>query len=158
MLWKCCTQYASNVGKLSSDHRTGRGQFSFLSQRNAISNNVQTYHTISLISHTSKEMLKILQRQKNQRSNCQHSLDHQKSKSVPEKNICLFYWLCQRLWLCGSQQTVKIIHEIEMPDQLTCFLRNMYAGHEAIVRTGHGTTDWFQIGKGVHQSCILSPC
>ena len=45
-----------------------------------------------------------------------------------------------------------------IPDRLTCLLRNLYAGQEAAVRTGHGTTDWFQIGKGVHQSCILSPC
>ena len=54
-----------------------------------------------------------------------------------------------RLW--------KILHEIGIPD-LTCLLRNLYAGQEATVRTGHGTTDWFQIGKGVHQGCILSPC
>ena len=45
-----------------------------------------------------------------------------------------------------------------IPNHLTCFLRNLYAGQEATVRTGHGTTDWFQIGKGVHQGCILSPC
>ena len=45
-----------------------------------------------------------------------------------------------------------------IPDHLTCLLRNLYAGQEATVRNGHGTTDWFQIGKGVHQSCILSPC
>ena len=45
-----------------------------------------------------------------------------------------------------------------IPDHLTCFLRNLYAGQETIVRTGHGTTDWFQIGKGVYQGCILSPC
>ena len=45
-----------------------------------------------------------------------------------------------------------------IPDHLTCFLRNMYAGQEATVRTGHATIDWFQIGKGVHQGCILSPC
>ena len=45
-----------------------------------------------------------------------------------------------------------------IPDHLTCLLRNLYAGHEATVRTGHGTTDWFQIGKGVHQGCILLPC
>ena len=47
---------------------------------------------------------------------------------------------------------------MEIPDNLTCLLRNLYAGQEATVRTRHGTTDWFQIGKGVHQSCILSPC
>ena len=45
-----------------------------------------------------------------------------------------------------------------IPDHLTCLLRNVYAGQEATVRTGHGTTDWFQIGKGVRQGCILSPC
>ena len=50
------------------------------------------------------------------------------------------------------------IQEIGIPDHLTCLLRNVYAGQEATVRTGHGTTDWFQIGKGVHQSYVLSPC
>ena len=52
----------------------------------------------------------------------------------------------------------KILKEIGIPDHLTCLLRNLYAGQEATVRTGYGTTDWFQIGKGVHQGCILSPC
>ena len=51
----------------------------------------------------------------------------------------------------------NILKEMGIPDHLTCLLRNLYAGQEAIVRTGHGTTDWFQIGKGVRQSCILSP-
>ena len=52
----------------------------------------------------------------------------------------------------------KILKEMGIPDHLTCLLRNLYAGEEATVRTGHGTTDWFQIGKGAHQGCILSPC
>ena len=52
----------------------------------------------------------------------------------------------------------KIIKETGIPDHLTCFLRNLYVDQEATVRTGHGTTDWFQIGKGVHQGCILSLC
>ena len=52
----------------------------------------------------------------------------------------------------------KILHETGIPDHLTCLLRNLYAGQEATVRTGHGTTDWFQIGKRVCQGCILSPC
>ena len=52
----------------------------------------------------------------------------------------------------------KILREMGIPDHLTCLLRNLYARQEATVRTGHGTTDWFQIGKGVHQGCILSPC
>ena len=55
-------------------------------------------------------------------------------------------------------QLWKILKEMGIPDHLTCLLRNLYAGQEATVRTGHGTTDWFQIGKGVHQGCILSPC
>ena len=52
----------------------------------------------------------------------------------------------------------KILQEMGIPDHLICLLRNLYAGQEATVRTGHGTTDWFQVGKGVHQGCILSPC
>ena len=52
----------------------------------------------------------------------------------------------------------KILKEMGIPDYLTCLLRNLYAGQEATVRTGHRTTDWFQIGKGVCQGCILSPC
>ena len=52
----------------------------------------------------------------------------------------------------------KILQEMKIPDHLTCLLRNLYAGQEATVRTGHGTTDWFQIRKGVRQGCILSPC
>ena len=52
----------------------------------------------------------------------------------------------------------KILKEMGIPDHLICLLRNLYAGQEATVRTGHGKTDWFQIGKGVRQGCILSPC
>ena len=52
----------------------------------------------------------------------------------------------------------KILKEMGIPDHLTCLLKKLYAGQETTVRTGHGTTDWFQIGKGVHQGCILSPC
>ena len=52
----------------------------------------------------------------------------------------------------------KILQDMGIPDQLTCLLKNMYAGQEATVRTGHGTTDWSQIGEGIHQSCILSAC
>ena len=66
---------------------------------------------------------------------------------------------CARIFDCGDHNKLwKILKEIGMPDHLTCLLRNLYTGQEATVRTGHGTTDWFQIGKGVHQCCILSPC
>ena len=58
----------------------------------------------------------------------------------------------------GHNKLWKILKEMGMPDHLTCLLRNLYAGQEATVRSGHETTDWFQIGKGVHQGCILSTC
>ena len=58
----------------------------------------------------------------------------------------------------GHNKLWKILHEMGIPDHLTCLLRNLYAGQAATVRTGHGTTDWFQIRKGVPESCILSPC
>ena len=73
----------------------------------------------------------------------------------PEKHLLLFHWLCESLWLCGSQQTGK---EMGIPDHFTCLLRNLYVGQEATVGTSHGTTDWFTIGKGVWQGYILSPC
>ena len=97
-------------------------------------------------------------RQRNQRSNCQHPLDHWKSKRVPEKHLFLLYWLCQSFDCVDHNQRWKNPKEMGIPDPLTCLLRNLYAGQEATVRTGHGRTDWFQIGKGVHQGCILSPC
>ena len=94
----------------------------------------------------------IWKRQRNQRSNCQHLLDHRKSKRVPEKTSTSASLTVNhnKLW--------KILKEMGIPDYLTCLLRNLYAGQEATVRTGHGTTDWFQIGKGVRQAYILSPC
>src|SRR5574341_635118 len=72
-------------------------------------------------------------------------------------------WYCLKLdcLICivlTHSKLWKILKEIGIPDHLTCLLRNLYAGQEATVRTGHGTTDWFQIGKGVPQGCILSPC
>ena len=59
---------------------------------------------------------------------------------------------------CHTNKLWKILKEMGIPDHLTCLLRNLYAGQESTVRTGHGTTDWFQIGKGVRKGCILSPC
>ena len=85
------------------------------------------------------------------------SVGSSKSKRVPEKHLLLLYRLCQNLWLCGPQQTLEN-SSMGLPDHLTCLLRNLYAGQEATVRTGHGTTDEFQIGKAVCQGCILSCC
>ena len=85
-------------------------------------------------------------------------LDHQKSKRVP-KNIYFCFLDYAKAFDCVDHKKLwKILKEMGIPDHLTCFLRNLYAGQEATVRTGHGTTDWFQIGKGVCQGCILSPC
>ena len=83
-------------------------------------------------------------------------LDHRKSKRIPENTHIsaslstlklLTVWIPQSLW--------NILQMIGIPDHLTCLLRNLYASQEATVRTGHETKDWFQIGRGVHQGCIL---
>ena len=75
-----------------------------------------------------------------------------------QKNICFCLIDYAKAFDCGDHNKLwKILQEIGIPDHLTYLLRNLYAGQEATVRTGHGTTDWFQIGKGVCQGCILSP-
>ena len=106
---------------------------------------------------TSKNYMYYPSLQRNQRWNCQHLLDHRKSKRVPEKHLFLIYWLCQNLCV-DHNKLWKILKEMRIPDHLTCLLTNLYAGQEATVRTEHGTTDWFQIGKEVRQGCTLSPC
>ena len=76
-----------------------------------------------------------------------------------QKNIYFCFIDYAKAFDCVDHNTLwKILKEMGIPDHLTCLLRNLYEGQEAMVRTGHGTTDWFQIGKGVHQGCILSPC
>ena len=74
-----------------------------------------------------------------------------------QKNIyfCFIDYAKAFVWITTNW---KILKEMGIPDHLTCLLRNLYAGQEATVRAGHGTTDWFQIGKEVHQGCILSLC
>ena len=101
----------------------------------------------------------VLERQRNQISNCKHLLDHRKSKRFPEKNIYFYFIDYSKTFDCVDPNKLwKILKDIGIPDHLTCLLRNLYAGQEATVRTGFGTTYWFQIRKGIHQSCILSPC
>ena len=76
-----------------------------------------------------------------------------------QKNIYLCFIDYAKAFDCvDHNQLWKILKEMDIPDHLTCLLRNQYAGQEATVRNRHGTTDWFQIGKGVRQGCILSPC
>ena len=131
----------------------------------------------ALISHASKVMLKILQ------ARLQQSMNHElpdiqagfrkgrgtrdqianiyqiieKAKEFQKKHLLLLYWLCQSLCV-DDNKLWKILQDMWIPDHLTCLLRNLYTGQEATVRIGHGITDWFQIGKGVHPRCILSPC
>ena len=76
-----------------------------------------------------------------------------------QKNIYFYFIDYAKAFDCmGHNELWKILKEMGLPDHLTCLLRNLYAGQEATVRTGHRTADWFQIGKGVRQGCILSPC
>ena len=90
--------------------------------------------------------------------NCQYPLDHQKSKRVPKKIYFCFIDYAKGFDCVDHNKLWNILKEMGIPDHLTCLLRNLYAGQEATVRTGHRTTDWFQIEKGVRQGCILSPC
>ena len=136
------------------------------------------YHTIALISHTSKVMLKILQARLQQYRN-QNLPDFQvwfRKDRGSRNQIANIHWIIEKtrefqknIYFCfmdyakafdcvDHNKLWKILQEIWMSDHLICLLRNMYAGQEAAVRTEHGTTDWFQIGKGIHQGCVLSPC
>ena len=97
------------------------------------------------------------------RSNCQNLLDHHKKKKQNtrefQKNIYFCFIDYAKAFDCVDHNKLwKILQEMGIPDHLICLLRNLYAGQEATVRTGHGITDWLQIGKGVRQGCILSPC
>ena len=91
-------------------------------------------------------------------SNCQHQLDHPKNKRVPEKHYFGFIDYSKPFDYMDHNKLWKILKEMGIPNHLTCLLINLCAGQETTVRTGHGTTDWFQIRKGVHQGCIVSPC
>ena len=82
-----------------------------------------------------------------------------KKEESSRKNIYFCFIDYAKAFDCVDHNKLwKILKEMGIPKHLTCLLRNLYAGQEAAVRTGHGTTDGFQIGKGVHQGCILSPC
>ena len=84
-------------------------------------------------------------------------MDHQKTKRF-EKNIYFCFIDYTKAFDCVDNKLWKILQEMQIPDHLTCLLRNLYAGQEAKIRNRHVITDWFQIGKGVCQGCILSLC
>ena len=164
-----CTQYASKFEKLSSGHRSLFIPIPKKSNAKECSN----YHTSALISRTGKVMLKILQARlqqyvnwelpggfrkgrgtRNQTANIHWSQKKQENSRISSASLTMLNPLT--VWIttnCG-----KFFKDMRIPDHLTCLMRNLCAGQAAIVRTGHGTTDWFQIGKGVYQGCILSPC
>ena len=87
------------------------------------------------------------------------SIGSSEKQESSRKNIYFCFIDCAKAFDCVDHNKLwKILKEMGIPDHLTCLLRNLYAGQEAAVRTGHVTTDWFQIGKGVRQGCILSLC
>ena len=101
----------------------------------------------------------IQKRQMNQRSNCQHLLDHRiKQENSRRISTSASLTTLKPLTVCIHNNLWNILKDMEISDHLTCLLRNLYAGQEATLRTGHGAKDWFQIRKGVRQGCILSPC
>ena len=135
------------------------------------------YRTTALISHASKVMLKILQARFQQYvnqelPNIQADLEKaeetdqiaitcciiEKAREFQKNTYFCFIDYAKAFDFVDHTKLWKILKEMRTPDHLTLLLRNMYAGQEATVRTGHRTTDWFQIGKGVHQGCIWSPC
>ena len=136
------------------------------------------YHTIAFISHTSKVILKILQARLQQLMNSElpdvqaglrkdiGTRDHianirwiiEKVREFQKKIYFCFIDYAKAFDCVDHNKLWTILKEMGISDHLTCLLRNLYAGQEATVRTGYGTTDCFQIGKGAHQGCILSPC
>ena len=82
----------------------------------------------------------------------------EKARGFQKNNYFCFIDYAKAFAFVDHNKLWKILKEMGIPEHLACLLRNLYAGQEATVRTGHGTTDWFQIGKGVHQGYILSPC
>ena len=135
------------------------------------------YHTTALISYASKVMVKILQARFQQYLNCELpdvQARFRKGKGTKDQignihyiikkarefqeNIDFSFIDYAKAFDCVDHSKLwKILKEVGIPDHLTSLLRNLYAGQEVAVRTGHGPTDWFQIGKGVRQGCILSP-
>ena len=136
------------------------------------------YRTIALISHANKVMLKILQARLQQYVNCELpdvQAGFRKGRGTRDqianicwiiekarefqKNIYFCFIDCAKAFDCANHnKRWKILQEMGIPDHLTCLLRNLHAGQEATVRTGHGTRDWFKIWQRLCQGCILLPC
>ena len=180
ILFKCCTQYASSIWKYlgNSAMTTILEKVNFhFNPKKGNAKECSNYHTIAFSSHASKvNMLKILQArlQSMQAKNFQiyklylerakepeikmpTPVGSQKKQGNSRKNIYFCFTDYVKAFDCVHYNKLwKILKEMGIPDHLTCLLRNLCAGQEATVRTTHGTTNWFKIGKGVHQGYILS--
>ena len=165
------------IWKLSSGHRTGKTLVFIPIPKKGNAKECSNYHTTVLISHASEVILKILQARLQQHMNheipdvqvgfikCREikiklptsagSSKKQDSSRKISTSALLTMPKPLTVWITTNW---KILKEMGIPDHLTCLLRYLYPGQEATVRTGHETTELFQIGKGIHQGCILSPC
>ena len=174
MLWKCCTQYVSPFGKQQWPWDWKRSVFIPIPKK-ANAKEYLNYCTIALISHASKVMLKILQTRLQQYMSWELpdvQPGFRKGRGTRDQ-VDNIHWIIEKarefqknIYFCFIDYTKtfvdhsklwKILQEMGIPEN-TWLLRNLYAGQEATVRTRYGTTDWFKIGKGVSQGCILSPC
>ena len=178
MLWKCCIQYASKFGKFNCGHRTGKGPFSVQYQRKAMPKNAQTTAQLHSSHRVAKQCLKFskpgfsslwtvnfhmfnldLEKAEEPEIKSPTSVGSLKKQDSSRKNIYFCFIDYSKDFDCVDHNKLwKILKEMGIPDHQNCLLRNLYAGWVATVRTGHGTTDWFQIRKEVSQGCILSPC
>ena len=167
MLHSICQQ----IGKTQQWPQDWKGQLSFQSQRNTRPNNVQT--TTQLLSSLKILQARLQQYMNHELPNVQAAFRKGRGTRVQIANI---RWIIKKardfrinIYFCfidyakafhcvDHNKLWKILKKMGIPDCLTCFLRNLYVGQEATVITGHGTTDWFQVGKEVCQGCILSPC
>ena len=178
MLLKCCSQFGMPANLENSAVATGLKKSVFIpipKKGNAKENS--NFHTIQLISHTSKVMPKVLEARlqqyviselpdvqagfgkgrgiRDQIANIRWII---KKAREFQKNVYFFIDYAKAFDCVDHNKLWTIFKEMGTPDHLTCLLRNLYDGQEATVRTRYGTMDWFQIGKGVCQGCVLSPC
>ena len=177
MLLKCCTQNASNFGKLSGGHRTGKGQFHSSSKEgqsqrmSKLPAQLRWFHMPPRsCSKSSKpglnsmwtenfQVYKRFRKGRGTRDQIANICWIIEEAREFQKNIHFCFMDYAKAFDCMDHNKLwEILWEMGISDHLTCLLRNLYAGQEATVRIRHGTTDWFQIGKGVCQGCMLSPC
>ena len=172
MLLKCCTQYVSKFRKSSSNHRTKKFPKAFPVPKKGITKECLSHQTITLISHVSKVRLKILQasfKQYVKQEIPDGQVVFRKGRGTRDQ-IANIHWIIEKARefqkniyfsftdyakafdSVDDNELWKILKEMGIPGHLICLLRNLYA--EATVRTGHGTMDWFKIGK-VYQGCNI---